>query len=227
VLLKPLAYKEPGRLYAAAESAPKMALIHPRLPVNASHFRSWQVQCRSCESGALLNPASFNLNGEGEPEQIEGATCTWPLFRVLGVQPQFGRTFVESDDQPGGNKFVVVSNSLWRRRLGGDPGAIGKPIRLDGEPHIVVGVLRADFRFPSGERLGPLNQFPKHAEIFKPMGFNWAKSHRIGQFNFASVIRLRSGANPARAEAEMTAAIAEAGREMKIKLGAHLVPLQE
>lgn len=56
VLLKPLAYKEPGRLYAAAESAPKMALKYPRLPVNASHFRSWQEQCRSCEAGALLIP---------------------------------------------------------------------------------------------------------------------------------------------------------------------------
>ena len=227
VLLKPLAYKEPGRLYAAAESAPKMTLQYPRLPVNASHFRSWQEQCRSCESGALLNPASFNLNGQGEPEQIEGATCTWPLFRVLGVEPQFGRTFVESDDQPGANKFVVVSNSLWRRRLRADPGAVGKSIRLDGEPHIVVGVLRADFRFPSGDRLGPLNQFPKHAEIFKPMGFDWAKLSRVGQFNFASVIRLRPGANPARAEAEMTAANADAGREMKTELDAHLVPLQE
>ena len=165
----------------------------------------------------LLQPASFNLTGEGEPERIEGATCTWRLFQVLGVQPQFGRTFVESDDLPGANKFVVISNPLWRRRLGADPGVIGKPIRLDGEPHIVAGVLRADFRFPSGEQIGPLNQFPKHVEIFKPMGFNWARLSRVGQFNFASLIRLRTGANPARAEAEMTAVLADAGRDMKIE----------
>src|SRR5215831_1884098 len=201
--------------------------MYPRLPVNASHFRSWQEQCRSCESAALLNPASFNLTGEGEPEQIEGATCTWSLFQVLGVLPQLGRTFAEGDDQPGANKFVVVSDSLWRRRLKADPAVIGKPIQLDGEPHIVVGVLRADFRFPSGEGLGPLNQFPKHTEIFKPMGFNWAELGRVGQFNFAALIRLRAGANPARAEAEMTAAIADAGRDMKINLSAHLVPLRE
>jgi predicted permease len=227
VLLKPLAYKEPGRLYAAAESISKLARMYPRLPVNAAHFRSWQEQCRSCESGALLNPASFNLTDGGEPERIEGATCTWPLFRVLGVEPQLGRTFLESDDQPGADNFVVISNSFWHRRLGADPGAVGKPIRLDGEPHIVIGVLRADFRFPSGEQIGPLNQFPKRAEIFKPMGFNWARLSRVGQFNFASLIRLRPGANPARAEAEMAAAVADAGRDMKIKVGAHLVPLQE
>ena len=114
VLLKPLTYKEPARLYAAAESAPKLARMYPRLPVNAAHFRSFQEQCRSCESAALLNPASFNLTGALEPERIEGATCTWPLFQVLGVEPHLGRTFAETDDQPGANKFVVITDSLWR-----------------------------------------------------------------------------------------------------------------
>src|SRR5260370_10659068 len=191
VLLKPLAYREPGRLYAAAESAPQLASAYYRLRVNAAHFREWQEQCRSCEAGALVNPASFNLTGDGDPERMEGDTCTWPFFQVLGVEPQLGRTFVENDDQPGANKFVVVGDSLWRRRLGADPGVIGKPIRIDGEPHIVVGILRTDFRFPSGEGAGPLNRFPKHAGIFKPMGVNWAKLGRVGQFNFAALIRLQ------------------------------------
>jgi predicted permease len=226
VLLTPLAYKDPGRLFAAAESAPQLASI-PRLPVNAAHFRSWQQLCDSCEAGALLNPAAFNLTGAGDPEQIEGATCTWQLFQVLGVEPQLGRTFVEADDQPGANNSVVVSDSFWRRRLDAAPGAIGKPIRIDGEPHIVIGVMPRDFRFPSGEQAGPLNRFPKRAEIFKPMGFDWAKLGRVGQFNFAALIRLRPGANPARAEARMTAAIADAGRDMQIELHAHLVPLQQ
>jgi len=55
---------------------------------------------------------------------------------------------------------------------------------------------------------------PKHTDIFKPMGFNWAKLGRLGQFNFACLIRLRPGAKPARAEAEMTAAIADVGRDV-------------
>ena len=59
------------------------------------------------------------------------------------------------------------------------------------------------------------------------MGFDWPKMGRVGQFNFAALIRLRPGANPERAEAEMTAAIADAGREMNIDLSAHLAPLQE
>ncbi len=227
VLLQPLAYNEPGRLYAVSESAPKLGPMYPRLPVNAAHFRSWQQQCSSCEAGALLNPATFNLTGAGEPERIEGATCTWQLFQVLGVSARLGRTFVESDDRPRANRFVVVTDSFWRRRMGADPAATGKSVRLDGEPHIVVGVLRPDFRFPTGDQIGPILRFPARAEVFKPMGINWTNTSPLGRFNYASLIRLKPGANQARAEAEMTAAIADAGREMKIELGAHLLPLQE
>ncbi len=57
VLLEPLAYGDPGSLYAASESAPKLAQTYPRLPVNAGHFHSWQQECRSCQSGALLQAA--------------------------------------------------------------------------------------------------------------------------------------------------------------------------
>ena len=227
VLLRPLAFKEPGRLYAAAESMRGLSDANRRIPVNASHFRSWQEQCPSCEAGALLNPATFNLTGGGDPERVDGVSCTWTLFPLLGVEAQLGRTFLESEDQPGTNRFVVISDALWRRRLGADPAAVGRPLRIDGQPHIVVGVLRPDFRLPSGNQLGPLNRFPAHADIFKPMGFEYAKLWRLGQFNFACLMRLRTGASPVRAEAEMTAAIADAARDMKTELRAHLVPLQE
>jgi predicted permease len=226
VLLKPLAYGDPGRLYAVSESAPKLAWF-PRLPVNAAHFRSWQQECRSCQSGALLQGAAFNLTGEGEPERIDGVQCTWQLFQVLGVQPQLGRTFLESDDQPGNNKYVVITDSLWRRRLGTDPKAIGKTLRLYGEPHEIIGILPVDFHFPTGEQVGPLLVFPKRTEIFKPLGLNWAKARRFGNFNYSALMRLRPGAIPESTQSEMTASLAEAAREMKTELKAHLTPLQD
>jgi predicted permease len=227
VLLRPLAYTDPGRLYAASEFAAQFATSYPRLPVNAAHFNSWQKQCRSCLAGAILQPASFNLTGEGEPERVDGVQCSWQLFHVLGIRPQLGRTFVESDDQPGANRYVVITDSLWRRRLNADPNVIGKSIRLYGEPHVVTGVLSPDFRFPAGDQFGAILVFPKHTEIFKPLGVNWAKSRRIGSFNYSAVVRLRPGATPERAQSEMTAAIADAGQEMKTELKAFLTPLHD
>jgi len=227
VLLKPLAYADPSRLYAAAESAPQLAQTYPRLPVNAAHFRSWQEQCRSCQAAVLLQPTAFNLTEAGEPERIDGVHCTWQLFQVLGVQPQLGRTFLESDDQPGSNKYIIISDSLWRRRLSADPNVIGKSIRLYGEPHEVIGVLPSDFRFPKGEQLGPVLLFPRRPEIFKPLGLNWAKQRPVGNFNYSAMIRLPRGSAPEVAQSEMTALVAEAAREMKIELKAHLAPLQD
>jgi hypothetical protein len=85
----------------------------------------------------------------------------WLLFVMKGMRsachPEKYRLLLQigADDLLA---FVVISDSLWRRRLGADPRVIGKTIQIDGEPNVVVGVLRPDFRFPSGEGLGPLNQ---------------------------------------------------------------------
>ena len=227
VLLKPLAYADPGRLYAVAEFAPQFAKQFPKLPVNAAHFRDWQTRCRACQNAALIQPASFNLTGDGEPERIDGVSCTWQLFHVLGVRPQLGRTFQESDDQDGNTRYVVITDSLWRRRLNADPNIIGKAIRLYGTPHEVIGVLPADFRFPSGDQFGSVMVFPSRAEIFRPLGINWAKQRQVGSFNYSEVVRLRPGASAASAKSEMTAALAEAGRLMKTDLQAVVTPLRE
>jgi len=84
-LLKPLAYRIRDGFTRLRKSALKMAPMYPRLPVNAAHFRSWQEQCTGCESGALANPAAFNLTDNGEPERIE--VCYLHLAVVSG----FGR----------------------------------------------------------------------------------------------------------------------------------------
>lgn len=221
VLLKPLAYTDPGRLYAAAESLPKIAALPPKLPVNAAHFLAWKTYCGSCLRGALLRPSPFTLTGEGEPERIDGVSTTWELFQVLGVQAQLGRTFAETDDQPGNNRYVVLTDSLWRRRFQASRNTVGKSIRLDGEPHVVVGILPAGFRFPKAEELGPIS-LPEHVEIFKPLGLNWARQSRVGGFNYLALMRLRPGATPERAQAEMTAPLGDAAREVGGQTGGEL-----
>jgi putative ABC transport system permease protein len=227
VLLQPLAYTDPGRLYAIAESAPQIAKAYPKLPLNSAHFHYWLEQCRSCQQAALVQPASFTLTGQGEPERIEGAACTWQLFHVLGIRPQLGRTFLESDDRPSDNQYIVITDALWRRRLNADPNAVGKSLNLYGKPHVIVGVLPADFRFPSAAQLGSVILYPAHAEIFKPLGIDWPKQRPTEGFNYSGVVRLRPGATQAAAQAEMTAAVAEAGRLMKTELKALLTPLHE
>src|ERR1700686_3278635 len=84
--------------------------------------------------------SSKEMTGNGKPERIEGADISEDFFPDLGIKPLLGRTFVSSDMQPGSHA-VILSHSLWGDRFGGDPKAIGKTLRLDGETYTVIGVM--------------------------------------------------------------------------------------
>jgi predicted permease len=89
--------------------------------------------------------SSKELTGGGKPERIEGADVSEDFFPDLGIKPLLGRAFVSSDMQPGSHA-VILSHSLWRDRFDGNPNAIGKTLRLDGETYMVIGVMP---EFPS------------------------------------------------------------------------------
>jgi len=67
-------------------------------------------------------------------------------FAVLGVRPALGRFFTPDEDRMGaGERVAVVSHGFWQRALGGDPRALGQPILLEGQPHVVIGVADPAF----------------------------------------------------------------------------------
>ena len=103
---------------------------------------------------AAIADESFNLTGAGDPERLEGRRVSANLFPLLGVEPQLGRVFTAAEDQPGAQRVVLLSYALWQRRFGGDPGIVGKPLTLNGESYIVVGVMPARFQFPSSDDRG-------------------------------------------------------------------------
>ena len=85
------------------------------------------------------------LLGAAEPERLEGQRVGADYFEVLGVRPALGHEFAPSDDAAGAAPVVVISDGLWRRRFGADPGIVGRNVTLDGLPHLVVGVMPRDF----------------------------------------------------------------------------------
>lgn len=76
-----------------------------------------------------------------------GCRVSANFFATLGVGPQIGRAFTAAEDQPGGERVMIISHSLWQRRFGGDPGLIGRTIEYNGESYVVIGVMPADFDF--------------------------------------------------------------------------------
>lgn len=111
---------------------------------------------------AYLNGSTVNLTYNGNPQRLQGAYITHDFFRTIGVSPALGRDFLPEDDRPGVTKAIILSDALWKRDFGGNPGVIGQPVRVNGRAGTVVGVMPPKFAFPANEQLWiPINtEFP-------------------------------------------------------------------
>jgi hypothetical protein len=228
VILRPLAYRQPERLFVIHEVVPKFN-FGMFLPVNALHFQQWQKHGDSFEQMALLNGITVNLSGDGDPERLPAARVSPNLFAILGVQAQVGRTFLSDEDQPGRAKVVVLSNELWRRRFNADPGVINRTINLPGGAAQIIGVLSATFRFPKLGQLYGMAIAADRPQLWIPLVLDNSDLRPTGGYNFATIARLRAGVSPSKALAELNAIQADTENLLpeKYDLRAALVPLQD
>jgi predicted permease len=156
VLLRPLPFRDPGRLVMLYEHFRAPELNTPKYnfnPVAPADYFDWRAQNQAAHGGfedmAAWRWWQFNLTGvQGEmPEAIDAAGATYNFFPLLGIQLPYGRSFTEDEDRLG-KDVVVITWNLFERRFAGDPAIVGQAIHLDGEPYTVVGVLPRDFAYP-------------------------------------------------------------------------------
>jgi predicted permease len=228
VLLRPLAYRQPQQLYLVREIVPEMTQTYPTLPANLQNFRTWQSECHSFESVAIVETFNMTLTGTGETEELSGARASANLFDVLGVAPQLGRTFLPREDVPGSDHVIILTDSFWRDRFHADPGILGRSVTLDGKPYQVVGILPASFRFPKGAQLGALTEFAPRTSYFKPLGLDPGEFSPIGEFDFAAIARLKPGVSAESALAELNVIQDRIAKDAKqgVGLRAELTPLE-
>ncbi|MEO1086150.1 MAG: ABC transporter permease, partial [Acidobacteriota bacterium] len=117
-------------------------------------FAIWTDQHTVFEGIAGFHTGTLNLaDGENLPERYSGAWISANFLELLGEQPALGRGFRPEDAEVGAEPVVLISHRVWQQRYGGDPGVIGRHVRLSSEPATVVGVLPEGFRFPETEDL--------------------------------------------------------------------------
>jgi putative ABC transport system permease protein len=216
VLLRPLPFPEPDRLVQIWGHSPRYA----RDAVSAADRRDWEAENTVFEGIALYNAlANFNLSdGDGEPERLLGARLSANSLKVLRVSPALGRGFAEGEDEIGRENVVILSDGLWRRRFGGDPGVVGRTIRLSGIPHEVIGVMPANFPYPEGPH-----------DLWVPLTVNPLElTRQIPGFGLRSIARLKPGVSIAEAQGQMNViATRLAGRHaMNRDVGIEVVGLQ-
>jgi putative ABC transport system permease protein len=146
-LLRPLPYREPGKLFHLGESRSQADNSTNGAQVSYPDYLDWKKTAKSVQSFAAYSGDAFTLAGNGEPKNIFAEQVTPNFFATLGVKPALGRDFLESEMQPDGPPVAILTNALWHSEFGGDANIIGRVIRLDGKPATIVGVLPRDFEF--------------------------------------------------------------------------------
>jgi len=181
ILLQPLPYPRSSELVSVTGDYPKGA------------FAAMRGQVHTMEVAAYAEGHEFNLSHVGNPVRLTGTAVSAELFSVLGARPELGRSFSSGDDAPGEDRYVILSHNLWEQRFGSDPSIVSRTIELEGIGRQVVGLMPADFHFPSSKTQ---LWVPLHNEPNNPSTY-WAG-------DFMPVIgRLRPGSSARQAGAEI------------------------
>src|SRR5262249_29579568 len=138
ILLRPLPYEDADRLMFLTEWSEQV----PEMSFSMANLKDLQDETTVFESLVGSNGASFVLTGQGtEAEWLNGRQMTSGAFAVLRKPPTLGRPFSAEDDRPGTPGVVLLGEGFWKRRFGGDPNVLGKPLALSGETFTVIGVM--------------------------------------------------------------------------------------
>ena len=195
VLLRPLPFSEPERLVAVWTSQPKRGAN--KGANSFPDFEDYRTQTDSFEDLAAFRGKGYTLVEGGRAERLEGGRVSASFFPILRVPAGLGRTFTAEEDRPGAPRTALIAHGLWQRRFGASPTVLGQSLLLDGQPHTVIGVLPASFRFP-------LNI--EDAELFTTMALEDEDSrNERGSHFLATIGRLKDGATLQTAEADLAA----------------------
>ncbi|MCM2269783.1 MAG: ADOP family duplicated permease [Thermoanaerobaculia bacterium] len=212
VMLRPLPYPDPAALWSPALTATGARLADmPRFPFSYPKYQTFAAAQQPFAALAAYTGEQINLTGGDEPERVPSELVTPDYFGVLGAQPLVGRLFgAATEGAAGGERNVVLSEGLWRRRFGADPAVIGRTLEIERLPFTVVGVLPASFvaLSPAPELWLPLAALPAV--------WGWPGALEEAQNHFLDVVaRARPGLAPeaiAAGGAAAGQAVAEAHR---------------
>ncbi len=211
----------PQQKGAEPSSRKSMSAVTSRVDV----LEAWRRMNTSFEQlegyFAFFGYRSFRMSGGGEPEKLVGVNVTQGFFPMLGIQPAFGRNFLEEECRPNTLSAVLISYGLWQRQFASDPGIVGRTIKLNDLSVNVVGVMPKNFDF------GSIFVPGTRADIFIPLSLD---DIRNSGNTLAIIGKLKPGVSVEQARHEFTSLNQQISLEIPSQrgaFGARLAPLQE
>jgi putative ABC transport system permease protein len=207
-LLTPPPYANPERL-ALISPAWMDGRRSPPPDWSAAQSEEWRKETKSFESIAEYRWWFNYLVSEDGSEPIRGMKATKEYFHVFGLQPVVGRTFSDADHAVNSPPVIILGHNLWRRRFQGDPGVIGKTIRISRNetPVTVIGVMPPGVRFPwlSASMDSPIFDVNDWVDFWTPAPMD---PNQRNDRSWCAIGRLRDDATLEQAQAELDAMVA-------------------
>lgn len=192
VLLKPFAYRDPGRLLQLEEQTSWSTAQGNRWTFTYPNYVDAQSQIRSLDMAAWTVKRG-TVSAPGAAEYVDGLEISSGLLPMLGVNVAVGRGFLPEEDRPGATPVAIISHNLWQQHFAGTAAAIGARLTFDGKPYTVIGVTPRNFRLEDSE-----------FDVLMPLGQStspWIENREIHGFGVWA--RLRTGATLAQARREL------------------------
>ncbi len=217
VLLKPLPYRDAGRVYMALESSPQGGMRLPSFPT----FVDWEAEQDVFETVGYTRGKRVLYRSPDGPKSLPTAFVSPHFFEALGLVTVLGRPLTAADARDGG-RAVVLSHRLWRSWFGGDAGILGRSVTLGDASYAVVGVA------------APAARYPDWAEAWVPLAAIQGSDAALAQRGFHAdsrvIARLKPGVPLDRAQVRMSAIAAQLAQAYPAELAGWttvtLVPLR-
>jgi putative ABC transport system permease protein len=150
-LMKGLPYPDGDRIVIVNRSNPTRGIQRQSLPIQ--DFADYKAQQHVLTELGAFTSGTIYVSGDEKAERFDGSFVTANVFDIVGVHPMIGRGFRAGEDTPGGEKVAVLSYSMWRERYSANQNIIGKNIRVNGVPYVVIGVMPEGFAFPNNDKI--------------------------------------------------------------------------
>jgi len=215
VLIRPLPYAHPDRLYAIWASSESTG--QSKVAASGPDLIDYLEQNRSFANLAGYIPLfTFTWTGDGEPKLVNCTSVSEQFFPIFGIKPYLGRLYEPREYTYLENDTLVVSYRFWKNQLGGDPNVIGRVVHFEGVSETIIGVLP-----PMSDLFPNTDVWPKHT--VRP---SWPYMQWRGNKFLRVVGELRPGVTPTMAQEDLTATlrrVPEEPRDVRVQL----VPLKE
>ena len=207
VMLRRLPFPDDDRLVRVFTMPPGVTESRSRNPLASVDFVRFRERAATLDRLEVIWQRERSLVGAGEPTLVKAGSVSAGFFALLGGQPVLGRLFTPAEDEAGSG-LAVLGYGLWQRAFGGEPSVIGRKVSIDGEPHVVIGVMGPDFQPAYRE-----------SELWTPLGVNQHNMPLPNATYLVSVGRLAPGRSLADARQEIAGLMSELGREADNRRG--------